>query len=307
MGSIATPELAGAVSGAGAMGMFGGALLSPAELTQALEDLRARKLGPVGVTFVIQFLSDRQCVVAAAAGAKVVEFSFGPPDRSLVDLVHQGGALASWQVGTREDALAAVEAGCDLLVAQGVEAGGHLTGRLGLFTLLDEVLDVVKVPVLAAGGIGSGRTMAAALAAGASGVRVGTRFLATPESNAHPRYIEKLFQSRAKDTVCTEAFQLMMPGIPHRVLRSSIEAAQAFEGEVTGELAFGSMRMPLPRWSIPSPTRQTTGAIEAMPHYAGESVGRVRSIQPAAEIVKELAEQAEQHLRQWATRLHPGG
>jgi hypothetical protein len=101
----------------------------------------------------------------------------------------------------------------------------------------------------------------------------------------------------------THAFDLMMPGIPHRVLRSCIEAAQAFQGEFTGELVLGSQRMPLPRWSVPSPTRQTTGAIDAMALYAGESVSGVKSMQPAAEIVKELAEQAEQHLRQWATRL----
>lgn len=307
MGGAATPELAGAVSGAGGLGMIGGALLSPTEIAQALEDLRARKVGPVGVGFIITFLNDRECVVAAASRAKVVEFSFGPPDRSLVDLVHAGGALACWQVGSREDAVAAVEAGCDFLIAQGTEAGGHLTGRIGLFALLEEVLDVVKVPVLAAGGIGSGRTMAAALAAGASGVRMGTRFLATPEANVHPSYREKLLAARAKDTVFTEAFHVMMPDIPHRVLRSSIDAAQAFQGDVTGELVLGSQRMPLPRWSAPSPTRQTTGAIEAMALYSGESVSAVKAIQPAAEIVQELAEQAEQHLRQWARRLNGTG
>lgn len=301
MGGVATPELAGAVAGAGGLGMVGAPLLSPAELAEALEGLNARKLGPVGATFIISFL-DRACVEAAASRAKVVEFSFGPPDRSLVDLVHAGGALASWQVGSCEEALAAVEAGCDLIVAQGIEAGGHLTGRIGLFALLEEVLDVVKLPVLAAGGIGSGRTMAAALAAGASGVRIGTRFLTSPEANIHPAYAEKLLQARAKDTVFTEAFHVMMPGIPHRVLRSALEAAQAFQGDVTGELVLGSQRMPLPRWAVPSPTRQTTGAIEAMALYAGESVSAVKSRQPAAEIVKELAEQAEQHLRQAVRR-----
>jgi NAD(P)H-dependent flavin oxidoreductase YrpB (nitropropane dioxygenase family) len=306
MGGIATPKLAGAIAGAGGLGMVGGAMLSPAEIAQALDGLNAQKVGSVGMTFIISFL-EPGCVEAAASRAKVVEFSFGSPDRKLVELVHAGGALASWQVGSREEALAAVEAGCDLIVAQGIEAGGHLTGRIGLFALLDEVLDVVKIPVLAAGGIGTGRTMAAALAAGASGVRVGTRFLTTPEANVHPGYAEKLIQARAKDTVFTNAFDLMMPGIPHRVLRSCIEAAQAFQGEFTGELVLGSHRMPLPRWSVPSPTRQTTGAIEAMALYAGESVSAVKSIQPAAEIVKELTGQAEQHLRQWATRLGGAG
>ncbi|WP_257459210.1 NAD(P)H-dependent flavin oxidoreductase [Archangium lipolyticum] len=305
MGAVATPELVGAVSEAGGLGMLGAPLLTAAELAEALEHLRARKVGPVGVTFIISFL-ERACVEVAASRAKVVEFSFGPPDRGLVDLVHAGGALASWQVGSREEALAAVEAGCDFIIAQGVEAGGHLTGRMSLFALLEEVLDVVKVPVLAAGGIGSGRTMAAALAAGASGVRLGTRFVASREANIHPIYAEKLLQARAKDTVFTNAFDLMMPGIPHRVLRSCIEAAEAFQGDVTGELVMGNLRMPLPRWSVPSPTRQTTGAIEAMALYAGESVSAVKSLQPAAEIVKELAEQAEQHLRQAARRLGQG-
>jgi enoyl-[acyl-carrier protein] reductase II len=98
--------------------------------------------------------------------------------------------MAFWQVGSRQEAVAAAQAGCDLVVAQGIRAGGHVRGTVGTFPLLEEVLEAVDVPVLAAGGIGTARAMAAALIAGADGVRVGTRFVATPEAGAHPEYVE---------------------------------------------------------------------------------------------------------------------
>src|SRR5207245_7781316 len=109
--------------------------------------------------------------------AKVVEFFYRQPDSSLVEIVHKNGALASWQVDSNDEAVAATKAGCDLIVAQGIEAGGHIRGKIGLLSLLEQVLDSVTVPVLAAGGIGSGRAMAGALAAAASGVGGGTRFI----------------------------------------------------------------------------------------------------------------------------------
>jgi FAD/FMN-containing dehydrogenase len=132
-------------------------------------------------------------------------------------------------------------------------------------------------------------------------------FVAAEEADAHPAYVQKLIEARAKDTVVTEAFHVMWPNAPHRVLRSCVEAATAFQGDITGELAMNGKRMPLPRWSVPCPTRETTGAIEAMVLYAGESTSMVKSIQPAAAIVKELAEGAEHHLNQWATRLGATG
>src|SRR2546426_755377 len=108
------------------------------------------------------------------------------PDAELVEIAHAGGALVSWQLGSAAEATAAERAGCDLIVAQGTEAGGHVRGKIGLLALLGEVLPSVKVPVVAAGGIGTGRAMAAALAAGASAVRVGTRFVAAEEAGTHP-------------------------------------------------------------------------------------------------------------------------
>ena len=109
---------------------------------------------------------DLRCIEIAARAARVVEFFFNDPNASFVDMVHAGGALACWQVGSAAEAVAAAKAGCDLVVAQGVEAGGHVRGTVSTLTLLGEVIGAVDVPVLAAGGIGTGRALAAALAAG---------------------------------------------------------------------------------------------------------------------------------------------
>jgi nitronate monooxygenase len=263
-----------------------------------LDDLAARTRGAFGVSFLMPFL-DRDAVPIAATRARVVEFFYGKPEAALVEAVHAGGALACWQVGSLGEAVAAARAGCDLVVAQGTEAGGHVRGRVGLLPLLNAVLDAVDVPVVAAGGIGTARDVAAALAAGAAGVRVGTRFVAAAECDAHPEYVAALVAARAEDTVLTERFSTMWPDAPHRVLRSAVTAAETFAGDIVGEMELGGSRQPLPRFAVPCPTRSTTGTIGAMALYAGESVGAVRGTMPAAGIVHELIDGAERLLRVW--------
>src|SRR5437899_7780935 len=170
--------------------------------------MRRRISGVLRANFLIPeaFVSDlneiHELVEAASKLVKVVEFFYRQPDPSLVDLVHKGGALASWQVGSNEEAVAAAEAGCDMIVAQGVEAGGHVRGKVSLLTLLGQVLGSVKVPVLAAGGIGSGRALAAGLAAVASGVRGGARFIVTTEAGAALENVELWMPSGQGHTVC---------------------------------------------------------------------------------------------------------
>jgi len=297
---VVTLELAIAVGKAGALPMVS-ALRAPASfLIDILETAAAATGGPVGVNFLIPFL-DRKVLDAVAAHVKVVEFFYGNPDSGLVDVVHAAGALACWQVGSLDEAVAAERAGCDLVVAQGIEAGGHVRGRLGLFPLLAQVLEVVRVPVIAAGGIGSARSMAAALAAGAVAVRVGTRFLAARESGAHPAYVDALIRARAEDTVLTEAFSVGWPNAPHRVLRSCVERAESFKGELVGRGSIGGKIYPIPRLAPPTPNRETEGDVDAMALYAGQSVDAVRRIQPAAEIVRELDEGAERLLRTCAS------
>ncbi len=295
------PRLAAAVANAGGLGMVSVSGCTPVQIVALLDQVREQTSGVFGANFLP--FAERElaleCIATAAARAKVIDFFYIDPDPDFVDVVHSAGALAAWQVGSREEALAAVAAGCDFIIAQGIEAGGHVRGRIGLLALLSEVLDVVSVPVLAAGGIGTGRAMAAALAAGADGVRVGTRFVAAAEADAHPEYVKALIAAQPKDTVYTEAFSTGWPDAPHRVLRSCVEAARAFQGEIVGWHSWFGERLPIQRFACLPVDTSATGAIEAMPHWAGESVGAVKRVQPAAEIVHELADDAEKLLRQW--------
>jgi thiamine monophosphate synthase len=233
------------------------------ELEAALDELAADGSGAWGVNVVVP-LTPRECVELAAERAPLVDFHQGDPAAALVDAVHQAGGLASWQIGTADEARAAEQAGCDVIVAQGIEAAGFVRGRAGTMALLQEVLDAVSVPVLAAGGIGTARGVAAALAAGAAGVRVGTRFLAAAEAEADERYVQALSAAHAEDTVLTDRFS--PPGIPirARVLRAGLDSDQ--------------------------------------PLLAGESTGAVHGVQPAADIVDELVRGAERLLSQ-ATQL----
>src|SRR5215467_2566776 len=185
MGSVSTPALAVAVAEAGGVGSITAMGLTAAELDQVLAGMAARTAGVLAANFLTEDI-DREAVAAAAARAKIVDFFWADPDPALVELAHRGGALACWQVGSLDEAKAAADAGCDVVVVQGMEAGGHIRGHSPLRPLLESVLGRVEVPVLAAGGIGDAAAFAAVLAAGAAGVRVGTRFIATTESGAHP-------------------------------------------------------------------------------------------------------------------------
>jgi NAD(P)H-dependent flavin oxidoreductase YrpB (nitropropane dioxygenase family) len=226
----------------------------------------------------------------------VIEFFYGDPDRELVRAAKAGGALVSWQVGSADEARAAAVAGCDLVAAQGDEGGGHIRGSLGLLTTLGRVLDAVEVPVIAAGAIGSARDVAAALAAGASAVRVGTRFIASRESGAHPEYVSAVLDARAEDSILTDLFSAGWAA-PHRALRSSIEAAQSFTGEIVGSTEWFGSTFPIERFSMMNPDTGTTGEIRAMALYAGRSVEHAREVKPAREIVAELMGGAEALLR----------
>jgi nitronate monooxygenase len=293
---VVTLELAIAVAEAGGLPMLSAVQGSPSFLADTLEKAIDRSGAPIGVNFLMPFLK-REALNVAAARAKVIEFFYGDPEPALVDVVHAAGALACWQVGSTDEAIAAERAGCDLIVVQGIEAGGHVRGRIGLFPLLAQVLDVINTPVIAAGGIGTARSMAAALAAGAAAVRVGTRFVAAQESGAHPKYVEALIRANAEDTVLTEAFSVTWPNAPHRVLRSCVEAAECIKGEVVGHVSVRGVAYPIPRFAPATPNRDTDGSIDAMALYAGHSVDAVRQIQSAAEIVRELSEGAERLLR----------
>jgi NAD(P)H-dependent flavin oxidoreductase YrpB (nitropropane dioxygenase family) len=295
MPGVSGPDLATALADAGALATLGQPLATPPEIAATFAALGARTSGVLAANFLMPFL-DPECIDAVADKVRLVEFFYDRPDPRLIARAKARGALASWQVGSLEEARAAEDAGCDLVTVQGTEAGGHVRGQTSLLPLLARVLEAVRVPVLAAGGIATARDLAAVLAAGASGARIGTRFVASSESEAHPDYVARLLRATAADTVLTEAFSVMWPDAPHRVLRSAVEAAQALNGEVAGETPMGAARAPVPKLSVIPPSRDTTGRVDAMALYAGESVGAVDAVHPAATILASIVEGAERLL-----------
>ncbi len=277
----------------------------PSRLARVLDDLSSRTEGAFGVNFLMPFI-DRNSVEVAAHRARVVEFFYGNPDEQLVSVAHSGGALASWQVGSVGEAQAAIDIGCDLIVVQGVEAGGHVRGEVGLLSLLGQVIDLVEVPVIAAGGLGSARSIAGVLTAGAAAVRLGTRFLGAIEADVHPKYLRSLIAARAEDTVITTMFSEQWPDAPHRVLRACIEQARSIEDSPIGAVEIdGIGRISVPRFSPLPPGRTSSGHVEAMAQYAGESVGELRREQPAREIIRELIDGAEIYLRKAQSLVVP--
>jgi nitronate monooxygenase len=281
-GPVGTPALAAAVSEAGGLGMIPNPP-SAAAVERRMEEARALTAQPIGVGFLMPFVA-REAVEAAASEAEVVEFFYGDPDPELVRIARAHGARAGWQVGSAAEALAAVQAGCDFVVAQGIEAGGHVRGTQPLDDVLAETLAAVAVPVVAAGGIGTPDRLAALLGAGAAAVAVGTRFVVAEESDAHPVHVEALIAASAQDTVVTETFKTGWPDAPHRVLGTAVEAAERLDRPVVGR----NGDREIPRFWMLTPTAGTRGEVAAMALYAGESVDAVKRIQPASEIFAEL-------------------
>jgi nitronate monooxygenase len=195
------------------------------------------------------------------------------------------------QVDSADGARAAADAGAEALIVQGVEAGGHVQSVVGLLPLLVEVRRAVSLPLLAAGGIADPASGRAALAAGAAAVVLGTRFVASEECDAHPRYKARLLEAQGRDTVLTGLFDVGWPA-PHRVLRNSTydrwqaagrpaSGARPGEGE---EVAPG-----VPRYAVNLPLAGSEGDVEAMAMYAGQGVGAIDAVEPAAAIVERFA------------------
>lgn len=293
MGSVGGPALVRAALDAGAMGTIALAGV-PADAVAGYidgfgDDLRSR---PVGGNFVVPFIDDPAVVTTCAERVRVVDLYHARPDPALIGRAHAAGALVCWQVGTLEEAREAVDLGVELLAVRGIEGGGRMAGDRAMWPLLCDVLDAVgdRVPVLAAGGIGTGRGLAAALAAGADGVRIGTVLVATVESGAHPAYKQALIAAEATDSVLTDAYSVGWPGGPHpaRVLRQCIEAARSTDAEFVGTAVLGGVTEDIPRFAPHPPSTAFDGKIEAMAHYAGESVTFVRAIEPAGAIIDRM-------------------
>jgi nitronate monooxygenase len=302
IGGTASPALAAAVSAAGALGSMAVANYSLDRLRQAIQAVRAQTTAPFMCNLVLHAPQEERVALCLAERVPVLGFFWGDPS-PYVAAAHAVGSKVLAQVGSVEEAERAAAAGVDAVIAQGLEAGGHVRGTIGLVALLPRVVDAVApLPVIAAGGIADGRGLAAALALGAAGVSVGTRFVASREANAHPVYKELVVAARETDTVYSTLFDRGWPDAPHRTLRNSTvraweaagrpaPGARPGEDEVIYTLA--STGEAVRRYDARSPVAEAQGNAEAAALYAGQGCGLVRDIRPAAEIVAALVAEAE--------------
>jgi nitronate monooxygenase len=301
------PELAAAVSNRGGLGMLSATWRQPDEIRAVIRKTRSLTQKPFGINLVLENDVHDRLNICLEEGVKIVSLFWGEP-ASYIRTSHDGGALVTHSVGSVSEARDAVSAGADVIVAQGWEAGGHVREMVSTLALVPAVVDAVgPTPVVAAGGIADGRGIAAVLALGASGAWLGTRFVASEEAAAHHAYKQKLVAAGADDTIYSTLFDVGWKNAAHRALRNSTvemwekagcppSGKRPNEGEVLARKADGT---PVVRYSFSSPLETMNGDVEGLAHYAGQSVGLIKDIQPAARIMQRLKQETEQVMGQW--------
>ena len=302
MAGVASADLVAAVCEAGGFGCLGAATMTTDQMVREIRAVRARTGRPFGVDLLTAMPGDLagQVEQVIAGGARVFVAGLGIPG-AVVDLCHRHGVLVVNMCGKVAHARRAVDAGCDLVVAQGTEAGGH-TGRVAALALVPAVVDAVgeAVPVVAAGGIVDGRGLAAALCLGADGVWVGTRFVATPEARTVRGYKEALIRAAEDATTVTRGYT----GKTMRVLANAYTARwdehpdelEPFPAQISRSMNDGAFHL--------GGDAATPGVDPGRECYpAGQGTGTIGALVPAAEIVRTMIAEAETVLRRLGREL----
>jgi NAD(P)H-dependent flavin oxidoreductase YrpB (nitropropane dioxygenase family) len=306
IGPAAGPELAAAVTNAGGFGVLGGGGIPIEPLRKKVLQTRTLTSGPFGFNIIIDDPAtpdDLEHVEAMAETGVAMIILFWGDSTPYVERIHRHGAKVLVQVGSLDEALRAAKAGVDAVIAQGVEAGGHVRGTTSIWELLPATVKKLQpLPVLASGGIGDAPGVARALSLGAAGVSLGTRFVACDETWLHPAYKERVVNARAEDTMLNELYDYDWPNAPHRTLRNkTYEEWQAAgcpprgskpgEGTSIGRRtnAMGE-RVEWMRYATGTVPPDFDGDIEYAPLWAGESCSVVNDIKPAANIVRDLVD-----------------
>ena len=314
MGFVSTPPLVAAVSNAGGMGTLGAALVPPDRLRALIRMTRSMTAGPFGVNIITQFTEEAHLDVCIEERVPVVSFFWNDPPEAFIRRLQAAGVKVWMQVGSLQEAHEVVRCGVDAVIVEGTEAGGHNRSTGTVFSLVPAVVDAIApVPVIAAGGIADGRGVVAALALGAEAVWVGTRLVASQEAYAHDEYKRRIVEAEASNTVRTTIFGPEWPHQSMRVIRNRVvnewitrehEVVYPPEpSELIGQTILSGKHVPLPKFSSLPPTPDATGDFEEMALIAGESVGLVKEIKPAGEIVHGMMEEARQiieHRLRWA-------
>ena len=294
MGGVSYSKLVAAVSEAGGFGCLGASTMQPQQMVEEIEAVKALTSKPFGVDLLTASARNMEAQVRDIIdhGGRVFVAGLGVP-RDVIKLCHDNNVLVVNMCGKVRHAINAVEAGCDIVVAQGTEAGGH-TGQVATMPLVPQIVDAVgdRVPVVAAGGIFDGRCLAAALALGADGVWVGTRFIATPEARAVTGYKDTLVRLQEDETVVSRAYT----GKTCRVVRTPYtqyfeehpDELQPFPAQAGRAMADGVFHLGADE------TAEVDITKEFMP--AGQGAGAIDSLVPAGELVHQFVEDAERAL-----------
>lgn len=311
MAGAAGPELVAAICNAGGYGVIPLWSKPADQVTAALDDLRARTDGNFSINLNLSFSYAEHLEACIESGVHGVSFFWGM-EPAAIARAKAGGLFVLASVGSAQEAHIAVDAGADVIVAQGWEAGGHVWGQVSTMALVPAVVDAVSVPVVAAGGIADGRGMAAAMMLGASGVWIGTRLLASSEATIHEVYRNRILQASEADTQWShDLYDVGWPDAPHRALSNStsrgwVDAGCSAPGnrpneeEQIGQRPDGDAVV---RYQSYTPLPETVGDIEAMSLWSGQGVSLVREVMPAADIIEEIYQGAKKHLQSGVTAL----
>ncbi len=297
MGGVARSELVTAVTEAGGFA-FLGMVREPVDLIQSeVAALRGRRIDRFGVNLIPAAtdggLLEAQVSACIDLGVPVVGL-FWDVSLKLVARLRAARIIVACQVGSRAEAQAVEQAGAQIIIAQGVEAGGHVRGDRPLHDLLPEIVAETALPVLAAGGLADGADLATVLSLGAQGAVFGTALVATPESYAHDYHKQRLVDAKEGDTVLTDAFHINWPrGAKTRVLANSVIRGERGDPFTEVRTVIGDEAgRPIYLFSTESPLRTMSGAFEAMALYAGTGVGRITNIVGAADRVRAIVIEA---------------
>ena len=296
MGTATTAPLVAAVSNAGGFGTLGTSAFNAATLNTEIASIRERTEKPFGINHLLFQIQEDMFAVTLRAQPTVTAFAWARKDQDLrtyFQRAHDAGAKVMHMAGEVPEAVRAAEAGADVLVAQGTEAGGHVGWMASLPLLPMMVKAVAPLPVLCAGGIADGRGLAAALALGAEGVLLGTRFMATPEAPIHANFKQAIVKSDGHDTVLTEipdlASQRVWPGAMSRAQRN-----QFIERWSGREWA---LRQNAPEVGKQTAAARAAGDIDNASLSFGQDAGLIDSIKSVREVIQEIVAEAEKIIK----------
>lgn len=302
MGGVARFELAAAVSAAGGFGSLGMVRESPELIAAEVARVRQLTSKPFSVNLIPSAtdsgLFHAELEACADAGVNYVTY-FWDVDEDAIAKAKAFGMTVLYQVGSLGGAQAAESAGADVLITQGVEAGGHVYGKVSSIVLVPQVCQAVDVPVVASGGFGDGKGLIAAMALGAEGIHCGTAFLATHESFAHEIHKQAVVKATSDSTVHTDAYAINWPkGSSVRVLSTPMTDGLGDNlfghdpATIEREQIAEENGRPIYRWSTDSPLRNMTGTLDELALFAGQVAGEIADVVPAADRVASIMNEA---------------